>query len=216
MKKSFIAPLALAFAALPLTACTKQPDYNSYVSEYRHDVYLYQDDGVSVKIYLSDKETPYNQDGIKGEMTKLCEIFYYADKTPKEVEVSVNGLGGEMNYQSTTRSFYLSFTYNEDFGAKANVALNVDGNECEIVATNVRTEGTIDGATALRCVREYDEKAFESLTDRRNFNGEISIRLLYDEGCYYYVGICNRQGETHAYLLSAADGKVIAERDIPT
>lgn len=204
---------------LPLTlslccSCAKKTDYYSYVSEYRHHVYIYEDDGVSLKIFLSDKETPYLSDGVKGEMSTVCEVYYYCEKTPDEVEIDLGGMGGEMNYLSVSRSFYLSFNCNKTFGAKASAKLTIDGEQTTIEANNVSEEGAIDGETALKCVREYDNKQFEKLTEGNTFKGEIAIRLLYDEGCYYYVGISNREGDTHAYLLDAKDGKIIAERDI--
>lgn len=195
-------------------SCTKKIDYYSYVSEYRHDLYLYEDDGVSLKIFLSDKETPYNCDGVKGQMSSVCEVYYFAENTPKEVLLDLNGLGGEMNYVSTSRSFYLSFNCDSGFGAKASASLIVDGVQTTIEVNNVREEGTIDGATALKCVTEYDKGQFEKLTDGNNFRGEIGIRLLYDEGCYYYIGVSDTHGKTHAYLLDATDGHVIAERDL--
>lgn len=214
MKKFPILLVATALSLCVLCSCSKKIDYYSYVSEYRHDVYLYEDDGVSLKICLSDKETPYNTDGVKGEMTTVCEIYYFAEKTPDEVEMELDGMGGEMNYLSVSRSFYLSFTCDKTFGAKASVNLIIDGKQSVIEANNVREEGTIDGATALKCVTEYDGERFARLTDGNNFRGEIGIRLLYDEGCYYYVGVCHRDGGTHAYLLDAADGRIISERDI--
>ena len=214
MKKSALLLILPAIALFSLAACAKSVDYYSYVSEYRHDVYLYEDDGVSLKIYLSDKETPYSCDGIKGQMGHVCEVYYFAENTPSEVYLDLNGLGGEMNYQSTTRSFYLSFTCDATFGAKASVKLTVDGEQSTIQANNVREEGTIDGATALKCVTEYDGEQFKKLTEGKNFNGEIGIRLLYDEGCYYYIGVSDTQGKTHAYLLDATDGRIIAERDL--
>lgn len=214
MKKLAVLLILPALSLLPLTACSKSVDYNLYVSEYRHDMYLYEDDGVSLKIYLSDRETPYNCDGVKGEMTTLCEVYYFAESTPDGVSMDLDGMGGEMNYLSVSRSFYLSFSCDKTFGAKARVNLTVDGENKEIEANNVREEGTIDGATALKCVTEYDKGRFEKLTAGKTFRGEIGIRLLYDEGCYYYIGVSDTEGKTHAYLLDATDGRVIAERDL--
>ena len=62
-------------------------------------------------------------------------------------------------------------------------------------------------------VTEYDGGRFESLTEGSRFAGEIYVRLLYDEGCFYYVGICDREGNTHAYLLDGTNGRVLAEKD---
>ncbi len=214
MKKLPLLILLTPFILLTAPACAKKIDYYSFVSEYRHDAYIYEDDGVSLKIFLSDKETPYLSDGVKGDMTTVCEVYYYCEKTPDEVEIDLGGMGGEMNYLSVSRSFYLSFTCDKTFGAKAVANLTIDGKQTTIEANNVREEGTIDGKTALKCVLEYDNEQFEKLTEGKTFRGEIGIRLLYDEGCFYYIGICNREGDTHAYLLDATDGRIIAERDI--
>ena len=197
-----------------LCSCSKSIDYSAFVSENRHDVYIYQDDGVSLKIYLSDKETPYNADGVKGEMTSVCEVYYYCENTPSEVEMDLNGFGGEMNYLAVSRSFYLSFSCDKSFGAKATVNLIIDGKQTTIDANNVKEDGTIDASTALKCVTEYDGEQFSSLTEGKNFRGEIGVRLLFDEGCYYYVGVIDRDGNTHAYLLDATDGRIISEREI--
>ena len=212
MKKSAFLLVLPALSLCALCSCAKKIDYYSFVSEYRHDVYLYEDDKVSLKIYLSDKETPYNSDGVKGDMTTVCEVYYFAENTPDEVEMELSGLGGEMNYLSVSRSFYLSFTCDKTFGAKASVNLTIDGKQTTIEANNVREEGTIDGATALKCVTEYDGEQFAKLTDGNVFRGEIGIRLLYDEGCYYYVGVCNRDKKIDAYLVDGVRGKIIANK----
>lgn len=212
MKKLLIAASLCLPVCLCLPACSKKCDYFEYVSEYRRGVYYYEEDGFELKIHCSLRETPYYLDGIKGDVSAITEVFYYPDETPKEVEIDVNGHTGEMSYIATTRSFYLSFS-SEDFGtANVKVKLNVDGKESEFSAANVSEEGVIDGKTALKCVTEYDGEAFSSLTEWRTFKGEISVRLLYDEGCYYYVGVCDREKNVHAYLIDGKDGRVIAEK----
>ncbi len=207
-----------ALFALPATlvcficSCSSKIDYYSFVSEYRRDAYIYEDDGVKLKVYLSEKETPYACDGIKGAMTSLCEIYFSRDDTPQKVEATLCGMGGEMSYMAVTRTYYLSFSGDIDPGATAEVKLDIDGEEFTYKAGNVREEATIDGQTALKCVTEYDGETFERLTQGKNFLGEIGIRLLYDDGCYYYVGVSDRQGNTHAYLVDGTDGRVISER----
>lgn len=213
--KKFIPVLTFTLSALALStfaACSKKIDYFSFVSEYRHDVYIYEDDKVSLKIFLSDKETPYVCDGVKGETSPVCEIYYKPAKTPQSAEIDIGGLGGEMNYMSVTRTFYLSFAYDKTFGTEVEAKITADGESFDYTAGNVREEGTIDGVSALKCVTDYDGEQFSSLTEGKNFRGEIGIRLLYDGGCYYYVGVSDREGNTHAYLLDASDGRIISER----
>ena len=67
---------------------------------------------------------------------------------------------------------------------------------------------------ALSCVVEHDRELFDSMTANGLFDGEIFIRLLYDEGCYYYVGVCNKQKNIKAYLLDGERGKIIATKEL--
>ena len=118
-----------------------------------------------------------------------------------------------MSYQSVTQNFYMCFTADDFDASSVEVRVTADGSEKTITAMNVREEGVIDGRQALRCVTEYDGARFEKLTEGARFSGEIYIRLLYDEGCFYYVGVCDREGNTHSYLLNGTDGRVLAEKD---
>lgn len=210
--KKFLLSLALSIPALMFfPGCKKSADYFSFVSEYRKSVYFYEDDTLSVKIYSVDKETPYSLDGFKGDVSNVTEIFFEYKSGASEVEIELLGQGGEMSWMAVTRNFYLSFAGENLSGASIPVTLNIDGKEKKVDVFNVAEEGTIDGKTALKCVYEYDGDTFKDLTDGTDFAGEIIIRLLYDDGCYYYVGVCNRETQVHAYLVNGADGRIIAE-----
>lgn len=211
MKKFLLSLIIGLPVLLCLSGCKKNVDYFTFVSEYRKSVYLYKDDVVSVKIYSVDKETPYSLDGVKGAVTEVTEVFVEYAKSADEVEIELLGHGGEMSWMAVTRNYYLSFSGGDLSGTSIPVVLNIDGTEKKIDVFNVAEEGTIDGKTALKCVREYDGDAFSSLTEGSAFAGEIIIRLLYDDGCYYYVGICNREANVHAYLVNGSDGRIIAE-----
>ena len=210
--KKFLCALAPLFL-LGFTACSSSPDYFDYVSEYRSSVYIFSEDGEELKIYCSRREAPYSSDGIKGQLNDTVEIFYSSDATADEVHISVGDMQGDMNYRSVTRDFYLCFTAEDEGAASVQATLTVDGKEKTIDVPNVRDEGVIDGRKALQCVLEYDGERFAALTKGNRFLGEINIRLLYDEGCYYYVGVCDREGNTYAYLLDGTDGRVLAEKD---
>lgn len=210
--KKFLLSLVLSVPALFFfSGCKKSVDYFSYVSEYRKSVYFYEDDFLSVKIYSVDKETPYALDGFKGDVSNVTEVFFEYKSGANEVEIELLGQSGEMSWLAVTRNFYLSFSGANLSGASIPVTLNIDGKEKKVDVFNVAEEGVIDGKTALNCVREYDGDAFNELTDGKTFAGEILIRLIYDDGCFYYVGLCNREAQVHAYLVNGTDGRIIAE-----
>lgn len=213
MKVKKIYCLLATISLLPtLAACSGEIDYFDYVSEYRSGVYIFSEDGRELKIYCSRREVPYSLDGMKGELNDTVEVFYTCPSTPGSVKIEIGGLEGEMNYRSVTRDFYLCFTA-PDFAADAvDVLLTTDGESSSVKALNVKDEGVIDGRQALEYVLQYDGDRFAALTEGRRFAGEINVRLLYDDDCYYYVGVTDRDKNTYAYLLNGTDGRVIAEK----
>lgn len=213
MKKIALALAATIPLATFITSCNKNVDYCRYISENRRSVYFYKDDNTELKIYCVDRETPYSPDGVKGNMTTLTEVFYKCDGSPSEVTVEFDGRGGEMNYMAVTRSFYLSLGGETAGKEYLNVKITQDGKTNEFQVGNVMQTGTISPAKALECVIEYDGESFAKLTDRGAFYGEISVRLLYDDGCYYYVGVCDTNRQIHAYLVDGKNGRIITERE---
>ena len=109
MKKLLIPAVCCLPLLFSAGACKTETDYFDFVSELRNEIYVYQDDTVSVKIYRSDKETPYALDGVKGAVSGLCEVYFESVKPANEVEIQLLGHGGEMNYLAVTRNFYLVF-----------------------------------------------------------------------------------------------------------
>lgn len=210
----FAAALISAVTAVCAAGCSKQVNYYGYVSEKRSDVYLYEDDEVSVKLYCTAKEQPYNADGVCGDVTDLIEIFVSLPRNPQELTVSCGGLGGEMNYQATQNGYYLCFTAPPFDKKSVEVTLTADGESKSYNALTVRNDGVMSCEQALSCVVEHDKELFDSMTANGLFDGEIFIRLLYDEGCYYYVGVCNKQKNIKAYLLDGERGKIIAAKEL--
>lgn len=204
-----------AAALFALSACGGgEINYTDYISEKRDRVYLYEDDNLTVKVQLTSRESPYLSDGYKGDMQDICEIFVKFSQSPENVTATLGESGGEMSYMSVTDSFYLSFAAAE-IGDSASVTLTCDGTERQIDATGVLYDGVITCEDALESARQYDGDLFAALTNGNNFEGEIYVRLLADEGkCYYYVGVIDREGNTSAYLVDGENGNVIAERKL--
>ena len=205
----------LAAAAAVLCSCAGgEIDYADFISERRFEVYMYTDDNISVKVHVSSRETPYLSDGYKGEMGDLCEVFIKFADQYSEVDISLGGNGGEMSYMSVTDSFYISFS-GALTGDDVPITLTCDGEEIQITAPSVMYSGVISPEEALASTKDYDSETFEALTNGKNFEGEIYVRLLADEGkCYYYVGVIDRSGNTSAYLVDGESGNIIAERKL--
>ena len=214
MKKILCICAALLAAVCLLGGCKKNVDYLRYVSEKRTDIFMYSADGLEIKIYLSEKETPYSADGIKGEMSSLTEIFVTLPKNYDEVNVSVGSIQGEMNYRAVENDYYLSVTGGGIEGESAEVTLSYGGESKSYSAVSVLYKGVISCDDAVKCVTEHATDLFASLTQNNIFCGEIYVRLLYDEGCYYYVGVCDREKKINAFLIDGVRGKIITTKEL--
>ncbi len=202
--------LTLCFAC----ACKKRVNYFDSVSENRYSVYIYKDDSLEVKIYCSDKESPYCADGVKSDMNPTVEFFASFTVNPEKVSINCQALQGEMNYRAVQNDYYLNFTAQGFTDDKVKLTLEADGESKEIEALSVVHEGVMTAENALKCVTEHDKELFESLTQNNLFCGEIFIRLLFDEDCYYFIGVCDRQGDISDYLLDGLHGKIIATKKL--
>lgn len=210
-KLVYITAAAAAACALFAAGCSKNIDYSEYISERRFAIYMYEGDGESIKIYCSQKESPFVADGVRGNVTDLVEIYAEFDRNCDEVNISGDSIsGGEMSYMTIKDCWYLSYG-GAVSGDEVTVTIEADGTTESY--TLIKVGAALTCEQALGCVVEYDGAAFENLTQGGVFNGEIFIRLLYDEKCYYYVGICDGQGQIHAYLADGETGRIIAERE---
>lgn len=214
MKKFLIILAAVCAVAFSASGCARKTDYIGYVSEKRTNVFLYDDSETEIKIHCSEREQPYAADGIKGAMNDLIEIFVKLPKNPGELEVKVQGLGGEMNYRAVNNDYYLNFSAKEFTADSVDVTLIYGGEEHAYKALSVRYAGIMTCDEAVKCVVEHDAEYFENLTENGVFKAEIYVRLLFDESCYYYVGVCDREGNIQAYLLDGENGKIIAVKHL--
>lgn len=214
MRKFIFFSAAVCAAACLFTGCKKSVNYLDYISEKRTDIYLYSNDGLEIKIYLSEKETPYAADGIKGNMGALCEIFVTLPENCETVEISAGNARGEMSYRAVENRYYLSVADGGISGENVPVTLTYGNKTGTYSAVNVRYGGVLSCEQAVKCVTEHDGELFKSLTENNIFCGEIFVRLLYDEGCYYFVGVCDRAGKINAYLVDGERGKIITTKQL--
>ena len=211
MKIQYFAPLVAALCVA--AGCAADMNYNEYVSESRHGLYLYEDDGMSIKLCLTKKEAPFVADGICGKTGEMTEIIVKTPESCDEVSVTSQSFtGGDLSYLSARDSWYISFGGTLE-GDEVKITLTRDGEPAEYTLQSVLTEGVMDCEGALGCVREHAAGLFEGLTENGTLNAEIFVRLLYDGKCYYYVGVCDREGNITAFLVDGQSGKIIAERE---
>lgn len=199
-----------------LTGCTRKIDYFSYVSEFRNNIFLAETENFTLRIYSVTKETPYVADGIAHESTARTEVFLLAPEGTQNYTLTVyfNGkeYGGELAYDNVKAEYFLSFSLDVSAEKELPCVLACGDNKTELTASSVLRNETLCVQTILENVRAYNPELFKNLTDKYGFAGEIYLRLLYEDSPYYYVGVINRKGEIHAFLVNAITGKVLAHR----
>lgn len=210
--------LACIFCTLTFSACKKELDLTEYVSEYRNNLLLYSSDDFSVRMQNVVKEYPYVADGYKGEQTKRVELII---TPPQGVEHCVirfytDGVEhkGEASYDNVKRHFYYSCTATVENAYTVPLSLTFDEEEKEITLTSVKTDDLLPLKEVLRLAFESEKELSKKLTPNKEFEGELYVRLLYEDSPFFYVGIVDRNGKVTALLLDGKTGKVLAKRAV--
>jgi hypothetical protein len=220
ISRFFLFLLLIALVALlPLSAfsaCKKSVEYFSYVSELRSNIFLAEADGFSLRIHSLSKEIPYAADGIPKKTATITEVKLVAPDGGKTCrltfQVNNQEYGGEMSFDNVKTEYYLSCTLNTDSCNSIPCTITYGEKTLRLEASSVRTDTTLSPKAALACLLDAEKELFSALTDKYGFAGEIHIRMIFENSPYYYIGIIDRKGTIHAYLLNAETGKILAKR----
>ena len=199
-----------------LTGCKRTLNLAEYVSEYRNNLFLYTGEDFSVRLQNVRKEYPYVADGYKGEMTQRVEITVTAPEGTERCSVvfTADGQehGGEASYDNVKRHFYYSCTANVETLYTLPLRLSFDGEAQDVTLTSVKSDGLLSLEEVLSHAFEGEQELLKKLTANREFEGELYVRLLYEDAPFFYVGIVERQGNVTSLLLDGETGKTLAKR----
>ena len=194
MKK--VPALILLMGLLPLiAACKQSPDYFTYVSELRSDLFVASEEEFSLTVACISREYPYINDGVKATMTDVVEITLEGDALEYSVYIiGEEHMGGEMSFRNTRGDFY--YSQGVKSFPKESISLRVEWEDTsrEIVATSVKTENTLSPQAALNHALQGEQQTLEHMRIDGTFRGEFYVRLLRRDKNYYYVGIVDTNG----------------------
>ena len=212
----FLLLVALLFLTLGV-ACKDSVDYFDYVSELRNNLFIGNLDGFSIRVYSVTKETPYLSDGIPQETSTRTEIYLSAPEGNEECTITFpfqgETYGGDMSYDNVRGEYYYSCTLDVASASELNCTITYGKSEIDIPVKSVLTADTLPPKNVLKIIETENAELFQNLTDKYGFSGEIYIRLIYEDAPYYYVGVIERTNTTHAFLINAKTGKILARRD---
>ncbi len=198
------------------TSCTKNVEYFDYVSELRGNIFCAKTEGFSLRVFAVTKEAPYAMDGIPMECNRRLEAYLVAPEGDKTCNISfiLHGkeYGGEMSYDNVKAEYYYACPLDIEHEQEIVFQIEYGESTLSLTAISVRTEDTLTPEHVLKNLQREESELFTSLTDKYGFAGEIYMRLIYEDAPYYYVGLIERNGNVHAFLINAKTGKVLAKR----
>lgn len=213
--KSILLLLVLLFVVV-FCGCKKEFDYLPYVSELRSNVLLAKEGDFTLRVYAVSKEYPYAADGIPHETTPRIEVYFTAPEGKENCRihftVEEREYGGDMSYDNVKAEYFFSCSL--DISTVDSLPCRIEYGEQDFTlnAASVRQKDTLNAKEILKALQSVEGELFTALTDQYGFAGEIHIRLIYEENPYYYVGVIDRTGNAHAFLLNAQTGKLLAKR----
>lgn len=217
LKKAFILTLALLSFSFIFSSCGKnETDYSSFISENRNNIFVCQADDFFVKIYSSQKETPYLSDGIKRKVSPRTEIYLTAESGEKTyyVYLDIYGktIGGDMSYDNVKSTYFYTLTLDTSALTEISLKIEYDGGTVALNAKSVKEDGLLNAKQIVEKVRAAETEIFKNMTKKGVFQGEIYVRLIYENGLYYFVGIIDKNGKTLSFLCDGTTGKILAKR----
>ena len=117
-----------------------------------------------------------------------------------------------MSFDNVKAEYFFACTLDISDAKQIPCAIQYGNQTIELTAYSIRTENTLTAINILSILEIEEQALFSSMTDKYGFSGEIYIRLIYEDSPYYYVGIIERNGVSHAFLINAQSGKILAKR----
>ena len=219
LNKAFLRTFSLLVAAvffLLLTGCKQEMDYTPYISELRSNILLAEEEGFQLRIYAVKKEIPYLADGIPRECNTRLEAYLHAPDGSKTCHLRFTldsqEIQREMSFDNVKAEYFFSCSLDVSETTSLPCVIEYGDRILQLNATTVRTESILTANNVLSILQTEESELFSTMTDKYGFSGEIYVRLIYENAPYYYVGIIQRDGVVHAFLINAQSGKILAKR----
>ena len=191
--KKLLLFISLTVFCIPLCACSRQTDYFSFVSELRNNVFICETENFYLRAHSTEKEYPYAFDGVANQKNRLTEVYLTAPSGDKDcfIYFTVDGkeYGGDMSYDNVKSEYYYGCSIETSNLSTLTFKLIYDQVEYTLTANSAKKKDTLSPREILQRVVDHNHALFENLTDKYGFNGEICIRLLYEEDAYYEHGL---------------------------
>ncbi len=217
--KKLVVLLMSVFVILASTSCKDNIDLSIYVSEYRSGIYEGEGSNLNLTVYLENREDPFIIDGFVGEMKKVLVIKLHSENRV------INSASIKLNYDnyeccgdfefSVLSGKYTAEIFVDELPKTPTVKATFSCGEetVEVELKSKAVSGNLSYKEILESVRKSDKELVDSLFNVTSVSTEIHIRLISDKyKNYYYVGLAEKTGKIHAYLVDAETGEVLAKK----
>lgn len=212
----------LILSTVLFAGCSQQTDLTEYVSEYRSNIYIGTQDKYTVFVTCGTREYPYCADGTPANKSELFDVVLTVPDNTRTYKI--NFTLNEKNYEAELAfdNVRMIHTYSQTLPQPKETSISFtisDADDPEAEKINVTAESVIKETLLglkdlLSCAQKENKQLFSSFTSHKKFNGEIYVRLLWENDiCYYYVGLIDKNGKTYALLVDAKSGKTIATHE---
>ncbi len=215
--------LFLLFSCLLFTlfGCKKSMDLSPFVSELKTQIYSSESEEFKLTASYGFKEKHYNSDGKISERVYVL-AFRLLDKQSDNVSYSLlfdyNGVNYKTNFKLNPVSHVLLAVIEiENFNEKEfTVTLAFSSKSVNLAMKSCVPDQTITYQNALSILQKNQPELIKLYLNENNiFCGEIILRILIKEShSYWYVGLCDKDGNLKALLLDGFTGEVLAIRQI--
>jgi len=222
MKKTALLITALLVASVficALCGCNGKPDYYSYVSDLRKDIFVGENDLFGVVVWAGARENPYASDGVKNPTKlnltiKVTQKSETGDKITAEIAYDEYRFVKELSFHPVKFAMASSFDVNVLPEKQMTVKLIYGDQSTELTLTSALNENTVAYSKALDSACNYCGDFIKRHTKKGKLEAEITVRLLAENGNnYYYVGFVGADGEKKSVLLDGENATVLADKD---
>lgn len=218
LKKIAFLPLLFAFI-LVFSSCYSQPDYLSYVSDLRKDLFWGENETFGVIVWAGARETPFAEDGIKNE-TALCLTVKITQKEETGEQLGIKITYGDKTYENKTkfhpvRSACMCEIPVNVLPEKELTAQIIYGEKTQtLTLTSKLADNTIKYSEALKKATDDAAAFLKKNTENGKLKAEITVRLICENNRnYYFIGFVSEQGEKIAYLIDGENATILAKKN---
>ncbi|MBE5736831.1 MAG: hypothetical protein E7348_00320 [Clostridiales bacterium] len=209
------------FILATFSGCEKPIDLSEYLTELKYQSYANQDCEYVIKANYGFIEDNHVTDGKVGKKTNLLTfklLDRQTDNVTYTVSLDFNGVNYKSNFKLSPVSHSLVAVIEiNDFNLNEfEITLSHSSENVKTTLTSILPENTITYKQALTHLQTQQSQLIASYIDQDGrFNGEIAARILVkDEHPYWYIGLCDKDGNLKALLIDGFNGEILAIRQI--